>query len=65
MGLGRLTVGLAVLEKRVTYEGFQWLAISNEHLLEVARLETIAGASDLDMEKYQLLLNCGGVLPDQ
>ena len=65
VGLGRLSVDLAVLEKRLTYEGFQWLAISNEHLLEVARLETIAGACDLDMEKYRLLLNCVSVLPDQ
>ncbi len=46
VGLGRLSVDLAILEKRVTYEGFQWLAISSEHLLEVASLETIAGHRD-------------------
>ena len=46
VGLGRLSVDLAVLEQRVTDEGFQWLVISNDHLLEVARLETIAGHRD-------------------
>ena len=30
----------------VQAEGFQWLAISNEHLMEVARLETIEGHRD-------------------
>ena len=41
VNLGRLSVDLTVLEGQVQAEGFQWLAISNEHLLEVARLETI------------------------
>ena len=44
--LGRLSVDLTVLEGQVQAEGFQWLAISNEHLLEVARLETIEGHRD-------------------
>ena len=30
----------------VQAEGFEWLAISNEHLLEIARLETIEGHRD-------------------
>ena len=41
VNLGRLSVDLTVLKKQVQAEGFQWLAISYEHLMEVARLETI------------------------
>ena len=43
VNLERLSVDLKELEQRVPAEGFPWLAISNEHLLEVARLETIEG----------------------
>ena len=46
VNLGRLSVDLTVLKEQVQAEGFQWLAISNEHLLEVARLETIEGHRD-------------------
>ena len=46
VNLGRLSVDLTALEEQVQAEGFQWLAISNEHLLEVARLETIEGHRD-------------------
>ena len=46
VNLGRLSVDLTTLEQHVQAEGFQWLAISNEHLLEVARLETIEGHRD-------------------
>ena len=46
VNLGRLSVDLKELEQRVPTEGFPWLAISNEHLLEVARLETIEGHRD-------------------
>ena len=52
VNLGRLSVDLTVLEGQVQAEGFQWLAISNEHLLEVARLETIEGYRD----PFELLL---------
>ena len=60
VGLGRLSVDLAVLEQRVMDEGFQWLAIRNDHLLEVARLETIAGNCDLDLEVYRFCLRLIG-----
>ena len=46
VNLGRLSVDLKVLEQRVPDEGFQWLPISNEHLLEVAQLEPIEGHRD-------------------
>ena len=46
VNLGRLSVDLTVLEEQVQAEGFQWLAISNEHLMKVARLETIEGHRD-------------------
>ena len=46
VNLGRLSVDLSALEQHVHAGGFQWLAISNEHLLEVARLETIEGHRD-------------------
>ena len=46
VNLGRLGVDLTALEEQVQAEGFQWLAISNEHLREVARLETIEGHRD-------------------
>ena len=41
VNLGRLSVDLKELEQRVPAEGFQWLPISNEHLLQVAQLKTI------------------------
>ena len=41
VNLGRLRVDLTELEQQIPAEGFQWLPISNEHLLEVVRLETI------------------------
>ena len=41
MNLERLSVDLVVLNQRLIGEGFQWLAICNDHFLEVARLETI------------------------
>ena len=44
--LGQLSVDLTALEQHVQAEGFQWLAISNEHLREVALLETIEGHRD-------------------
>ena len=34
VNLGRLNVDLKGLEQRVPAEGFQWLPISNEHLLQ-------------------------------
>ena len=46
VNLGRLSVDLKELEQRVPAEGFQWLPISNAHLLEVAQLETIEGHRD-------------------
>ena len=46
VNLGRLSVDLKELEQRVPAEGFQWLPISNEHLLQVAQLETIEGHRD-------------------
>ena len=46
VNVGWLSVDLTVLEQQVQSEGFQWLAISNEHLLEVDRLETIEGHRD-------------------
>ena len=46
VNLGLMSVDLTVLEQRVQTEGFQWLPISNEHLLEVAQLDTIEGHSD-------------------
>ena len=46
VNLGRLRVDLTELEQQVPAEGFQWLPISNEHLLEVVRLETIEGHRD-------------------
>ena len=46
VNLGRLRVDLTELEQQIPAEGFQWLPISNEHLLEVVRLETIEGHCD-------------------
>ena len=46
VNLGRLSVDLKALVQRVPGEGFQWLPISNGHLLEIARLETIEGHRD-------------------
>ena len=46
MNLGRLSVDLTELEQQIPEQGFQWLSISNEHLLEVAQLETIEGHRD-------------------
>ena len=46
MNLGRLSVDLTELEQQIPEQGFQWLSISNEHLLEVAHLETIEGHRD-------------------
>ena len=43
VNLGRLSVDLSALEREVPAQHFQWLPISNEHLLEVAKLETIEG----------------------
>ncbi|MAR05615.1 MAG: PIN domain-containing protein [Cyanobium sp. NAT70] len=46
MNLGRLSVDLTELEQQIPEQGFQWLSISNEHLLEVAQLKTIEGHRD-------------------
>ena len=46
VNLGRMSVDLTVLEQEVPAEGFPWLPISNEHLLELAQLDTIEGHSD-------------------
>ena len=46
VNLGRLSVDLSALEREVPSQHFQWLPISNEHLLEVAKLETIEGHRD-------------------
>ena len=46
VNLGRLSVDLKELEQRVPAEGFQWLPINNQHLLQVAQLETIEGNRD-------------------
>ncbi|MDA7432912.1 type II toxin-antitoxin system VapC family toxin [Synechococcus sp. AH-601-N23] len=46
VNLGRLSVDLSALEREVPAQHFQWLPISNEHLLEVAWLETIEGHRD-------------------
>ena len=46
VNLGRLRVDLTNLEQQGQAVSFQWLAISNEHHLEVARLETIEGHRD-------------------
>ena len=46
VNLGRSSIDLTDLKEQVQAEGFQWLAISNEHLLEVARLETMEGPRD-------------------
>ena len=46
VSLGQLSVDLTVLEQHVQAEGFQWLVVSNEHLLDIARLETIEGHRD-------------------
>merc|ERR1712185_517860 len=37
VNLGRLSVDLSALEREVPSQHFQWLPISNEHLLEVAQ----------------------------
>ena len=39
-------VDLTALERLVPKQGFQWLKSSNDHLLEVARLEPIDGHRD-------------------
>ena len=41
-----MSVDLKEIEQRVPTEGFQWLPISNEHLSQVAQLETIQGHRD-------------------
>ncbi len=46
LNLGQLNVDLRALEQLVPKQGFQWLMISNDHLLEVARLEQIEGHRD-------------------
>ena len=46
VNLGGLHVDLTALERLVPKQGFQWLKISNDHLLEVARLEPIDGHRD-------------------
>jgi len=46
VNLGRLSVDLKELEQRVPAEGFQWLPITNAHLLKVAKLETIESHRD-------------------
>ena len=46
VNLGRLSVDFIALEQQVQAVGFQWLPISTEHLLEVARLEITVGHRD-------------------
>ena len=44
--LGRLQVDLPELERQIPLQGFQWLPISNAHLLAVAELQAEADHRD-------------------
>ncbi len=46
VNLGRMSVDLTVLKQRFPPEGFQWLPISDEHLLVVNQLDAIEVRSD-------------------
>ena len=57
VGLGRLSVDLAVLEQRVMDEGFQWLAISNDHLWKWLAWKPSLVPVIWTWKKYRLPLN--------
>jgi PIN domain nuclease of toxin-antitoxin system len=44
--LGRLSADLVQVERSIPQQGFRWLALRNEHLLAVARLEAVDGHRD-------------------